>query len=127
MAYRESYCGNPSCRWHTEKKGGEFIYSRERKRMECPDCFYGNVQVLPNNAKSAFDFVTTTINGKPTHVQGIRHLERLEKEHGCSSVVLNCDRSNWSTPKRPRENWQQPVAPMRGVSVGVGRPQEGSR
>lgn len=121
------YCGNPECRWHTEKKGGEFHHSRERNRMECSDCFYGGVAVLENKAKSAFDFVTTTINGKPIHVQGINHLQRLEKEHGCSSVVLNCDRSNWDRPKMPRENWQQSVAPMRGVTAGVGRPQEGRR
>jgi hypothetical protein len=64
--------------------------------------------------------VTTTINGKPMHVQGISHLQRLEKEHGCSSVVLNCDRSNWGTPKRPRENWQQAPSEVmpHGVTVG---------
>lgn len=120
MAFRTSYCINNECRWSKEKKGGEFIYSVERGGMCCPDCFYAGAAILPNNAKSAFDFVTTTINGKPMHVQGISHLQRLEKEHGCSSVVLNCDRSNWGTPKRPRENWQQAPSEVmpHGVTVG---------
>lgn len=126
MAYQKTFCANESCLKHTEYSGGTFMFSMEDRKFYCSDCFYSGAR-LPNVAKSAFDFTTTTINGKTTHVQGIRHLERLEKEHGCSSVVLNCDRSNWGTPKRPRENWQQPVAPMRGVSVGVGRPQEGRR
>ena len=88
--------------------------------MCCPDCFYGSAPILPNNAKSAFDFVTTTINGKPIHVRSMQHLQRLEKEHGCSSVVLNCDRSNWDRPKMPRENWQQSPGEVlpHGVTVG---------
>lgn len=120
MAYRTSFCCNPECKWHTEVKGGEFIYSMERKGMCCPDCFYSGSAILPNVAKSAFDFVTTTINGKPIHVRSMQHLQRLEKEHGCSSVVLNCDRSNWGTPKRPRENWQQGPSEVlpHGVTVG---------
>jgi hypothetical protein len=120
MAYRTSYCCNPDCRWNKETKGGEFIYSMERKGMCCPDCFYGSSQILPNQAKSAFDFVTTTINGKPIHVQGISHLQRLEKEHGCSSVVLNENRSNWDRVRMPRENWQQGPSEVlpHGVTVG---------
>jgi hypothetical protein len=122
-----SYCGNTECKWNSQKKGGEFIYSRERGMLLCPDCFYERSQRLPSVAKSAFDFVTTTINGKPIHVESMQHLQRLEKEHGCSSVVLNCDRSNWGSPKMPRENWQQKVTPMRGIEAGIGRPQEGRR
>jgi hypothetical protein len=119
MAYRKTYCANESCPKHTVYSGGQFLYSTERKGFYCSDCFYYG-PVLPNVAKSAFDFVTTTINGKPVHVQGISHLQRLEKEHGCSSVVLNCDRSNWGTPKRPRENWQTPPAEVlpHGVTSG---------
>ena len=120
MPFQVSYCGNEDCRWHTEKKGGEFMYSRERKTLLCPDCFYGGLAVLPNIAKSAFDFTTTTITGKPVHVRSMQHLQRLEKEHGCSSVVLNCDRSNWDRPKMPRENWQQGPKEIlpHGVTVG---------
>ena len=115
-----SYCGNVDCRWNQSKKGGEFIYSQERKMLLCPDCFYAGVQALPNTAKSAFDFTTTTISGKPIHVRSMQHLAQLEKEHGCSSVVLNCDRSNWDRPKMPRENWQQAPGQVlpHGVTVG---------
>ena len=115
-----SYCGNPNCRWHAEKKGGEFLYSSEKKSLLCPDCFYDGTSVLPNVAKSAFDFVTSTITGKPVHVESMQHLQRLEKEHGCSSVVLNCDRSNWGRPKMPRENWQTPPSEIlpHGVTMG---------
>lgn len=118
-----SYCGNEDCGWHVEKKGGEFIYSFERKMLLCPDCFYAGVAVLPNVAKSAFDFTTTTINGKPIHVRSISHLQRLEKEHGCSSVVLNENRSNWDRPKMPRENWQRSPGEVlpHGVTVGEAR------
>ena len=123
MAYQASYCAAEDCRWHTEKKGGEFIYSDSRKALFCTDCFYGGNTVLPTTAKSAFDFVTTTITGKPTHVRGMQHLQRLEKEHGCSSVVLNENRSNWDRPRMPRENWQTPPGTIlpHGVTVGERR------
>ena len=112
-------CGNPSCPKHTTYSGGEFIYSPMRKAFFCKDCFY-DAPILPNTAKSAFDFVTTAITGKPVHVESMQHLSRLEKEHGCSSVVLNCDRSNWDHPKQPRENWQTPPRELlpHGVTVG---------
>jgi hypothetical protein len=123
MAYRASYCANEACRWHREKKGGEFFYSKDRGGMMCPDCFYAGSAVLPTMAKSAFDFVTSSITGKPIHVHGMNHLAQLEKQHGCSSVVLNQDRSNWGSPKRPRENWQTPPTEKmsHGVTVGVRR------
>ena len=120
MAYKKSMCSNPACEKHAVYSGGEFIYSAERKGFFCKDCFYTGSRLLSNNAKSAFDFETTAITGKPIHVESMQHLQRLEKEHGCSSVVLNCDRSNWGSPKQPRENWQQPpneVLPH-GVTVG---------
>ena len=118
-----SYCANESCRWHLEKKGGEFIYSQTRSGLYCPDCFYDCGPALPNNAKSAFAFTTSTITGKPIQVESMQHLQRLEKEHGCSSVVLNCDRSNWDRPKMPRENWQTPPGTIlpHGVTVGERR------
>ena len=116
---QRTYCANEGCPKHTVYSGGQFIYSAERKAFFCSDCFYYG-PALPNKAKSAFDFVTTTINGKPIHVESMQHLQRLEKEHGCSSVVLNCDRSNWGSPKQPRENWQQPPSQVlpHGVTVG---------
>lgn len=112
-------CGNPACPKHTTYSGGQFIYSPTRKAFFCSDCFY-EAPVLPSVAKSAFDFVTSTITGKPIRVESMQHLQRLEKEHGCSSVVLNCDRSNWDHPKQPRENWQTPPRELlpHGVTVG---------
>jgi len=120
MAYRKNYCANVSCPKHTVYSGGGFVYSAERQAFLCTDCFYSRGQVLPNVAKSAFDFVTTTLTGEPVRVESMQHLQRLEKEHGCSSVVLNCDRSNWGSPKQPRENWQQPPSQVlpHGVTVG---------
>lgn len=120
MAYQKTYCSNPQCEKHTVYSGGEFIYSTEKKGFFCKDCFYSVGPVLPTMAKSAFDFVTSTITGKPVHVESMQHLQRLEKEHGCSSVVLNCDRSNWGRPKMPRENWQTPPKEIlpHGVTMG---------
>jgi len=120
MAYQKTYCANPSCPKHSAYSGGEFIYSAEKKGFYCTDCFRNGSAALPNVAKSAFDFVTSTITGKPDHVESMQHLQRLEKEHGCSSVVLNCDRSNWGRPKMPRENWQTPPSEIlpHGVTMG---------
>lgn len=122
MAFQRTMCGNPACPKHTVYSGGQFIYSPTRKAFFCSDCFY-EAPVLPNTAKSAFEFVTTAITGKPVHVESMQHLQRLEKEHGCSSVVLNCDRSNWDHPKQPRENWQQP--PREVLPHGVRLASEG--
>ena len=120
MGYQKTYCANPECEKHTVYSGGRFMYSMERKAMFCSDCFYDGSTVLPSMAKSAFDFTTTTITGKPVHVRSMQHLQRLEKEHGCSSVVLNENRSNWDRPKQPRENWQQAPGEVlpHGVTVG---------
>ena len=110
-------CANQRCRWSKEVRGGSFSFSERYRGFVCEDCLY---TPLPSVAKSAFDFVTTAITGKPVHVESMQHLQRLEKEHGCSSVVLNCDRSNWDHPKQPRENWQTPPAEVlpHGVTVG---------
>lgn len=115
------YCSNPECRWSKERRGGSFFQSDRFKGMVCEDCRGGSY--LPSVAKSAFDFETTAITGKPIRVESMQHLQRLEKEHGCSSVVLNCDRSNWGTPKAPRENWQTPPSEVlpHGVTVGERR------
>lgn len=118
--FQKTYCANSACEKNTVYTGGQFIYSAERKGFYCSDCFYTGGQALPNTAKSAFDFTTTTITGKPVHVRSMQHLSQLEKEHGCSSVVLNCDRGNWDRPKMPRENWQQAPGQVlpHGVTVG---------
>ncbi len=120
MAYQKTFCANPACEKHTVYSGGQFMYSMESKAFYCSDCFHAGGSRLQSMAKSAFDFVTNTITGKPVHVTSIQHLQRLEKEHGCSSVVLNCDRSNWDRPKMPRENWQQSPGQVlpHGVTVG---------
>ena len=120
MAYQRTFCANPNCEKHTVYSGGQFFYSAVRKGFYCSDCFYDGGPILPNVAKSAFEFDTTTITGKPVHVESMQHLQRLEKEHGCSSVVLNCDRSNWGGPKMPRENWQTPPRELlpHGVTAG---------
>jgi hypothetical protein len=120
MAYKKTFCANEACSKHTIYSGGQFIYSAERRGMFCSDCFHGRGSRLPSVAKSAFDFVTSTITGKPIHVESMQHLQRLETEHGCSSVVLNCDRGNWDRPKMPRENWQQSPGQVlpHGVTVG---------
>lgn len=120
LAYKKNYCANEGCLKHTVYSGGGFVYSAERQAFLCTDCFYSRGRVLPNVAKSAFDFVTTTITGKPVHVESMQHLQRLEKEHGCSSVVLNENRSNWDRPRMPRENWQTPPGQVlpHGVTVG---------
>jgi hypothetical protein len=120
MAYQKSYCANPQCEKHTVYSGGEFIYSAKEKKFYCSDCFRGGRSSLPTMAKSAFEFETDAFTGKPVHVESMQHLQRLEKEYGCSSVVLNCDRSNWGSPKRPRENWQTPPSEIlpHGVTVG---------
>jgi hypothetical protein len=41
---------------------------------------------------STFPFITRNISGEPIEVQSLRHLRKLEAEHGVNSFVYNYDR-----------------------------------
>ena len=90
------FCAEPGCRWHTEKKGGNFVYSLERRCFLCDDCFHH--PPLPTTCKDLWNFTTTHFNGEPIEVKGIKHLRQLEQQYGCSSHAANYDQAHWDTP-----------------------------
>jgi hypothetical protein len=89
-------CANPECNGHKEAKGGKFIY-RDGKWM-CEDCDNGG-RMPEYHGDSLWDFKTMNLgadpNKGPIHVKSMRHLSRLEQQHGASSVALNMDSKNW--------------------------------
>lgn len=96
MASRGMYCMNPDCRWHTEKKGGSFTYSMERRGLICDEC--ERFPSLPSDCKERWNFTTTHFNGRPIEVKGRAHLQQLEKQFGVSNHALNYDQRNWDSP-----------------------------
>lgn len=49
---------------------------------------------LRDSAKTTFPFTTNHLDGKPTEVQSLRHLRKLEAAHGVQSAAYNMDSQN---------------------------------
>lgn len=114
-------CANPNCIKHLEKRGGQFVYSKERNAWFCEDCFkYGDM--VMNGAKNLWDFTTTHFNGEKVHVRSLSHLRELEKQYGCSSHAANHMEKQWGVPPSVRENTQ--VIPREHMPSGSFRPEE---
>lgn len=86
-------CSNPVCRWHTERKGGKFIW--HGARPFCEEC--AQPQTVFNDGANRWDFVTTNLHpeGMPIHVQSLRHLRQLEHQYGAVNVAANQQQRNW--------------------------------
>jgi hypothetical protein len=86
--------------------GKESLRSRflvEEKKWVCKGCDPG-VGGTPNVSGSIFPFVTTHVAGKmqKIQVQSLRHLRKLEAQHGVQSVAFNVDSKNWGDAPRGR-------------------------
>ena len=94
----ELFCTNPECRWHSEHKGGRFLYMKARAGRPagpyCEDCVRNWYEGAPG--KNLWDFTTANISGDPIHVTSFGHLQQLEKQYGVRSVVGNMDERHWS-------------------------------
>lgn len=75
-------------------------FDGESSKWFCLDCHPG---MGDSTAAPGFPFTTSNFNGKPVEVSSMRHLRRLEKQHGMNSVAYNMNESNHSAPPRGRE------------------------
>lgn len=105
-----TYCTNPNCRWHTEKKGGRFIFYG--KDAFCPEC--SNAGGTNNCGKNLYKFKTTHFTGEPIEINGSAHLAALEKQYGAISVARNYDSNNWRPPQQGDTVNYKPVFGRRG-------------
>jgi len=96
-------CANSQCPKHTEPRGGEFIYSREKREWFCKDCFY--IPTVFNEGKNLWEFTTTHFNGEAIHVKSLSHLRELERQYGCSNHAANHMESQWNDPPKVKP-WQ---------------------
>ncbi len=87
-------CSNPNCEWSRCYKGGRFIW--RGADPYCEDC--AAPKYVLNDAEQRWDFTTTNLHpeGKPIHVQSLRHLRVLEGLYGAKSVAANMDHKNWN-------------------------------
>lgn len=90
------YCGNPECKWHSEKKGGRFshVLSGPDKGAYCEDCM--KLRWAGNPGRNLWDFTTSNITGSPVHINSLGQLRQMEKQYGVSSVTANSDSKNWA-------------------------------
>jgi hypothetical protein len=66
------------------------------KKWLCGDCDPG-VSIETNVSGSMFPFTTSNIGKDPNHpieVQSLRHLRKLEAQHGVQSVAWNMNEKN---------------------------------
>jgi hypothetical protein len=127
MPFQKMYCADPGCRWHTESKGGEFVFSAERGGFYCPECFRAGPPVM-NSAKNLWDFTTTHFNGEKIHVRDAAHLQRLEKQFGVSNQAFHNDHAHWDIPPSSRpEPMNAELARFIGKASEMGRMDKGSR
>ena len=73
----------------------------EAKEWVCKTCDPG-VEKMQTVSGSMFPFVTMNLAGKPQKikVQSLRHLRKLERQHGVQSVVFNMNEKNWGDAPR---------------------------
>lgn len=93
----ENYCTTADCRWHTERKGGRFVFINYKPY--CEECA-GNATVF-NSGKNLWDFETTNMSkvpGQKIKVKSLNHLRQLEKQHGVVSVAANYDARRFEHP-----------------------------
>lgn len=75
------------------------------KEWLCRECDPG-VEFVPNVPGSMFPYMTAHIGkdpNKPIKVQSLRHLRKLESQHGVHSVAFNQDSHNFDSPPRAKE------------------------
>lgn len=86
-------CSNSECRWSREAKGGKFIW--HGRAPFCEDC--ANPRYVMNDGENRWNFMTTNLHpeGKPVHVQSLRHLRQLEQQYGAVSAAANMEHRNW--------------------------------
>jgi hypothetical protein len=82
-------------------------------QWKCVKCIEG--PQTRDTAKNNFAFSTMHLGQDPTkgpiEVQNMRHLSRLEREHGVVSVALNYDHKNQEPPQQETgEAWLRKVA-----------------
>jgi len=89
-------CANPKC--NREVTRARFVEGIGWLCLECAP----RVEI---QRKNVFPFVTFGIAGKPgnVEVQSLRHLRKLEAEHGVQSVAFNQDSKNFGDAPRRRE------------------------
>jgi len=75
------------------EKVGRFRYVGGGKYVHVPKCSGGDK--VRDTAKSTFPFTTSNLSGEPVTVQSMRHLRKLENEHGVQSAAYNLDSSNF--------------------------------
>lgn len=71
---------------------GRFRHVGGGKYVHVPKCSGGDK--VRDAAKSTFPFTTTNLNGDSVTVQSMRHLRKLENEHGVQSAAYNMDSAN---------------------------------
>lgn len=67
----------------------------------CKRCDPG-MDVNSNVPGSLFPFTTKNFDGHKTEVQSLRHLRKLEAQHGMHSVAFNTNSKNFDLPPRGR-------------------------
>ena len=118
------YCATEDCRWHKEKKGGNF--EMRDGKLFCSDCIEERrcAPVIGQTCANLWDFTTTHINGEKIHIKSLGQLRRLEKQYGLSNQAANNMERNWGTaPSRngPAMNPELQRLVERGNSMRFGR------
>lgn len=120
----EQRCAMDGCTKHLERRGGGFVWSREKNALFCTDCFRamnGNNTVF-NSGKNLWEFTTTHFNGERVHVRNLTHLRELEKRFGCSNWAANNMESRWNETPSQKSGYQ--VVPTEHMPHGSYRPEE---
>lgn len=77
-------------------------FNFELKQWLCKNCDPRDSQIA-NLPGSIFPFYTTNLGDRKTiKVQSLRHLRRLESQHGVQSVAFNVNSNNFDIPPRGR-------------------------
>lgn len=89
-------CSNPECEWSRCYKGGRFIW--RGANPFCEDCARLSFVMNDGASTDRWNFTTTNIHpeGKPIHVQSLRHLRQLEGQYGVSCAAANQSERSWS-------------------------------
>ena len=78
-------------------------FLEETKEWVCKPCDPG-VEKVAMVSGGLFPFTTMNIAGHPQkiRVQSLRHLRKLEAQHGVQSVAFNQDSKNWGEAQKVR-------------------------
>ncbi len=92
-----TYCANPNCLLHTERRGGHFRFNEAKQEWYCEDCYAGS-RVAFSDGKNLWDFTTTHFTGERVHIRSRNHLDELCKRHGVSNHARENNERNWDRP-----------------------------